>query len=76
MLPYRLLFVIAAFAGSLYSLQFVWLFSDVMNGLMALPNLVGLLLLSGVAVRETRDYRERMRSAGILQTVGDTVDGQ
>ena len=75
-LPYRLLFVIAAFAGSLYSLQFVWLFSDVMNGLMALPNLVGLLLLSGVAVRETRDYRERMRSAGILQTVGDTVDGQ
>jgi AGCS family alanine or glycine:cation symporter len=75
-LPYRLLFVIAAFAGSLYSLQFVWLFSDVMNGLMALPNLVGLLLLSGVAVRETREYRERMRSAGVLQAVGDTVDGQ
>jgi AGCS family alanine or glycine:cation symporter len=75
-LPYRLLFVAAAFAGSLYSLQFVWLFSDVMNGLMALPNLVGLLLLSGVAVRETREYRERMRSPGVLQAVGDAVDGE
>lgn len=78
-LPYRLLFIAAAFGGSLYSLQFVWLFSDVMNGLMALPNLVGLVLLSGVAVRETRDYRERQRassypSAGVLETVGDAVD--
>ena len=40
-------------------LDFVWLFSDVMNGLMAVPNLIGLLLLSGVALRETRDYLAR-----------------
>jgi AGCS family alanine or glycine:cation symporter len=58
-LPYRLLFVAASFAGTIYTLDFVWLFSDVMNGLMALPNLVGLVLLSGVAARETRDYLER-----------------
>ncbi len=58
-LPYRLLFVAACFAGTVYTLDFVWLFSDVMNGLMALPNLVGLVLLSGVAARETRDYFER-----------------
>jgi len=57
--PYRVLFVVAAFLGSLYTLDFVWLFSDVMNGLMALPNLVGLLLLSGVAAAETRSYFER-----------------
>jgi len=57
--PYRVLFVVAAFLGSLYTLDFVWLFSDVMNGLMALPNLVGLLLLSGVAAAETRRYFER-----------------
>lgn len=58
-LPYRLAFVAAAFAGSVYTLDFVWLFSDVMNGLMALPNLVGLILLSGVVVAETRRFFER-----------------
>jgi alanine or glycine:cation symporter, AGCS family len=60
-LPYRLLFVVAAFMGSIYTLDFVWLLSDVMNGLMALPNLVGLLLLSGVITAETRNYFERQR---------------
>jgi AGCS family alanine or glycine:cation symporter len=55
-LPYRLLFVVASFFGALYSLDFVWTLSDVMNGLMALPNLVGLLLLSGVIAAETRQY--------------------
>lgn len=62
-LPYRLLFVLAAFLGSVYTLDFVWLLSDVMNGLMALPNLVGLLLLSGVIATETRSYFERQRSS-------------
>jgi AGCS family alanine or glycine:cation symporter len=55
-LPYRIIFIIAIFVGALRSLDFVWSISDVMNGLMALPNLVGLLLLSGVIVRETREY--------------------
>ncbi|HSL18036.1 MAG TPA: sodium:alanine symporter family protein [Methylomirabilota bacterium] len=54
--PYRLLFVAAVFLGSLLKLDVVWLMSDVMNGLMALPNLVGLLLLSGVIAAETRRY--------------------
>lgn len=55
-LPYRVIFVLAAFYGAVRTLDFVWLFSDVMNGLMALPNLVGLILLSGVAAQETRAY--------------------
>ncbi len=54
--PYRVLFVIAAFVGTVRSLEFVWTLSDVMNGLMALPNLIGLLLLSGLVARETRAY--------------------
>jgi AGCS family alanine or glycine:cation symporter len=58
-LPYRVLFVVAAFIGAVRTVDFVWVFSDVMNGLMALPNLVGLVLLSGVAVRETRSFFER-----------------
>jgi len=58
-LPYRIIFILAIFVGALRSLDFVWSISDVMNGLMALPNLVGLLLLSGVIVRETREYFQR-----------------
>ena len=55
-LPYRLCFVGAAYFGAVRSLEFVWTFSDLTNGLMALPNLVGLILLSGVAAQETRAY--------------------
>ncbi len=61
-MPYQLAYIGAAFMGSIYSLNFVWLFSDVMNGLMALPNLVGLLLLSGVAARETREFLDRQKN--------------
>lgn len=57
--PYRVLFVLAAFFGTVRSLTFVWTLSDVMNGLMALPNLIGLLWLSGEIVRETRSYIAR-----------------
>ncbi|NNC64412.1 MAG: sodium:alanine symporter family protein [Gammaproteobacteria bacterium] len=57
--PYRIAFVVVAYVGAIRTLDFVWLFSDVMNGLMALPNLIGLLLLSGVVVTETRSYHER-----------------
>lgn len=55
-LPYRILWVIAVMIGSVASLDAVWAFSDVANGLMAIPNLVSLLLLSGVIVAETRRY--------------------
>jgi AGCS family alanine or glycine:cation symporter len=56
---YRILFVAAVLFGAIRSLDFVWTLSDVMNGLMALPNLIGLLLLSGVIVSQTRDYFQR-----------------
>jgi alanine or glycine:cation symporter, AGCS family len=65
-LPYRLLFIVAAFLGAwvltlpdISGFQLVWDFADVMNGLMAFPNLIGLILLSGVVAKETRDYFER-----------------
>ncbi len=54
--PYRVVFVIAIFFGAVRSLDFVWTISDVMNGLMALPNLIGLLFLSGVLARDTLAY--------------------
>lgn len=60
-LPYRLVYIGAVFFGAVRSLDFVWSIADVMNGLMALPNLVGLLLLSGVIAHETRDFFRRER---------------
>ena len=54
--PYRVFWVIACMLGSVASLSFVWDLSDTMNALMALPNLVTLLLLSKVIVKESQDY--------------------
>jgi AGCS family alanine or glycine:cation symporter len=55
-LPYRWLWVAAVMVGSVAALSSVWAFADLANGLMALPNLAALVLLSGVAVAETRTY--------------------
>ena len=55
-LPYRLLWVMAVPLGAIGSLKIVWVFSDVMNGLMALPNLIALAMLSPVVFNITRDY--------------------
>jgi AGCS family alanine or glycine:cation symporter len=54
--PYRILWILAVYAGSVLTLQFVWDFSDMANALMAIPNLISLLLLSGLIARETRKY--------------------
>jgi len=55
-MPYRVLFTAVVFVGAVVKLDLVWTFADVMNGLMAFPNLVGLLGLSGVVVEETKKY--------------------
>ncbi len=55
-MPFRVLFSLVVFFGCTVQLGVVWNFSDVMNGLMAIPNLIGLLILSGLIVRETRYY--------------------
>lgn len=56
LLPYRLLFSAVVFVGATMELSTVWTFSDVANGLMALPNLIGLLICSGLIARETKAY--------------------
>ena len=58
-LPYRLLWVLAIPAGAVAGLQPLWLLADVMNGLMAVPNLIALLLLSPVVFRLTRQALEK-----------------
>jgi AGCS family alanine or glycine:cation symporter len=54
--PYRIAFTLAVFLGAVVKLEIVWAFADIMNGLMAFPNLVGLLGLSKVVVEETKKY--------------------
>ena len=53
---YRILYIVALFFGSIISLDIIWNIADCMNALMAIPNLVALLLLSGVAAQETDKY--------------------
>ena len=58
---YRVLYILAVFIGSVVNLNVVWNLADCMNALMAIPNLVSLLALSGVLVHETRKYLWRDR---------------
>ncbi len=53
---YRIFWVVAVFVGCVWKSDAVWNFSDMMNGLMAVPNMVALLLLSGVIAAETKRY--------------------
>jgi len=53
---YRVLFIAGVMVGSMMKLEFVWNFSDLMNGMMAIPNLIALLLLSKVISSETNRY--------------------
>jgi AGCS family alanine or glycine:cation symporter len=53
---YRVLFVAGVMVGAMMQLEFVWNFSDMMNGLMAVPNLIALLILSNVVASETGRY--------------------
>ncbi len=58
---YRVLYIAAVFVGSIVELNLVWNLADCMNALMAIPNLISLLALSGVLVHETRKYLWRGR---------------
>lgn len=53
---YRYAFVIAAFIGCTLELEMVWNIADTLNGAMAIPNLIGLLGLSGIVAAETKDF--------------------
>ena len=53
---YRILFIVALFFGCIVNLDIIWNIADTMNAFMAIPNLIALLLLSGVAAKETKKY--------------------
>ncbi len=55
-IPYRIIFVAMTFAGGLMNLDVIWTLSDILNGLMAIPNLIALLALSGVVAHELKIF--------------------
>ena len=58
---YRVLFIAGVMVGSMMKLEFVWNFSDLTNGMMAIPNLIALLLLSKVISSESKRYFESLK---------------
>lgn len=59
--PYRYIFVAIVAGGAFIKLDAIWLLADIVNGLMAFPNLIALIALSGVVVAETRKYRQHSK---------------
>lgn len=54
--PYQIIFIIVIFVGATMDLALAWDIADTLNGLMAIPNLIGVIALSGVVVRETKRH--------------------
>ena len=62
---YRWLYILAVLIGPFLTVSAVWTIADIFNGLMAIPNLIALLALSGVIVAETKSYFDRLDSGQI-----------
>ena len=60
-LPYRIVFIALIACGAFLKLEAIWVLADIVNGLMAIPNLIALIALSGIVVHETRHYLEKVR---------------
>lgn len=59
-LPYRVIFIVLVACGPYLKLEEIWVLADICNGLMAFPNLLALILLSGVVVSETKAYMKHL----------------
>ena len=60
-LPYRLIFIALIASGAFLKLEAIWVLADIVNGLMAIPNLIALIALSGVVAAETDRYLNRRK---------------
>ena len=64
-LIYRWVYIAAIFIGPYLTVSAVWTSADIFNGLMAFPNLVALILLSGIVSKETKDFLERLHNGHV-----------
>ena len=65
LMSYKVLYIIAVFVGPFLTVSAVWTIADIMNGLMAFPNIIALILLSGVVAKETKKYIDKIKSNGL-----------
>jgi AGCS family alanine or glycine:cation symporter len=78
-LPYRIVYIAVAGLGCVATnLDMIWNISDVFNGFMAIPNLIGLLGLSGIIAKETKDFNaiikaEKAEAKALKQAVPEPV---
>lgn len=64
---FRILYVAAVFIGPYLTVEVVWNLADIFNGLMAIPNVIALICLSGVVSTETKDYLTRLKAEKVKQ---------
>jgi AGCS family alanine or glycine:cation symporter len=64
LIPYRLIFIVLIASGAFLKLEAIWILADIVNGLMAIPNLIALIMLSSVIVAETKLYMEHRKTHG------------
>ena len=60
-LPYRIIFILLIACGPFLKLEEIWVLADIVNGLMAIPNLIALVALSGIVVAETKAYQKHLQ---------------
>lgn len=73
-MPYRIIYILLVASGAFLKLDLIWIIADIVNGLMAIPNLIALVGLSGVVVYETKEYfktleEEKMNKSEIINEV-------
>jgi AGCS family alanine or glycine:cation symporter len=59
--PFKLIYIACAFLGSLVNADLIWKLADALNGLMAIPNLIGVVALSALVAEMTREYLKKSR---------------
>ena len=64
LMPYRVIFILLIASGAFLKLEAIWVLADIVNGLMAIPNLIALIMLSSVIVAETKLYMEHRETHG------------
>ncbi|MBR1553261.1 MAG: sodium:alanine symporter family protein [Schwartzia sp.] len=64
LMPYRVIFIVLIASGAFLKLEAIWILADIVNGLMAIPNLIALIVLSPVIVAETKLYMEHRKNHG------------
>ncbi|XPV75660.1 MAG: alanine/glycine:cation symporter family protein [Desulfovibrio sp.] len=62
-MPFKVVFIALVASGAFLQLEVIWVLADIVNGLMAIPNLIGLLGLSGVVISETKEYFNKLTLA-------------